>query len=498
MKMKNYSGENMAQDSSGIEGVRIIGASPADSSDDSGEVVLPASNTENVELPHWSEAPTGEVQIIGAAQGQDDAAIGEGWDALTGSQPRLRVDSSHWKENDYDPDLSLNDDSLNVGALGSDHISFTESDDDFEKNVAEKRANPIGTPTAAPATDDMSITGQTPAVKKISTIPDSAKSMPITDVFEGADDDIAPLNEKKTKGQRKNRSDITGETPKVKSEDAQVTEGEFAVLIQRTVSALVLAGAGALCMFLGAVPTLIFVTLLIGFMTIELCSAFKTIGSKPAVILVAAMSMFSVVAGYLIGDRAIAISVAVFFAATGLWYLLGVQKARPVVGMAISALVFMYVGILGSFAGMILALKDGDGKSVGVSVLVAIVICVAANDTTAYLAGKYFGRTPIAPKISPNKTMEGTTAGVVASLLVSVFIASSLNGIFEGVPAAVLLGFAAAACAFTGDLVESMLKRDCKLKDFGSILPGHGGLMDRFDGLLFALPAIYYIALAIR
>ena len=487
----------MAQDSSEIEGVRIIGASPAGSSDDSGEVVLPASNTENVELPHWSEAPTGEVQIVGTSEDEEEG-IGEGWEALTGSQPRLRVDSAHWKENDYDPDLSLNDLSLNVGALGSDHISFTESDDDFEKNVAEKRASPIGTPTAAPATDDMSITGQTPSVKKISTIPDSAKSMPITDVFEGADDDIAPLNEKKTKGQRKNRSDITGETPKVKSEDAQVTEGEFAVLIQRTVSALVLAGAGAFCMFLGAVPTLIFVTLLIGFMTIELCSAFKTIGSKPAVILVAAMSMFSVVAGYLIGDRAIAISVAVFFAATGLWYLLGVQKARPVVGMAISALVFMYVGILGSFAGMILALKDGDGKSVGVSVLVAIVICVAANDTTAYLAGKYFGRTPIAPKISPNKTMEGTTAGVVASLLVSVFIASSLNGIFEGVPAAVLLGFAAAACAFTGDLVESMLKRDCKLKDFGSILPGHGGLMDRFDGLLFALPAIYYIALAIR
>ena len=486
----------MAQDSPEIEGVRIIGATPADSSDESGEVILPANNTENVELPHWTEAPTGEVQIVGKAEDEEEG-IGEGWDALTGSQPRLRVDSSHWKESDYDPELSLSDDSLNVGALGSDHISFLESDDDFEKNVAEKRANPIGIPTATPSTDDMSITGQTPAVKKISTIPDSAKSMPITDVFEG-DDGIAPLNEKKTKGQRKNRSDITGETPKAKSEVTQVSEGEFAVLIQRTVSALVLGGVGALCMFLGAVPTLIFVALLIGFMTIELCSAFKTIGSKPAVILVAAMSMFSVVAGFLFGDRAIAVSVAVFFAATGMWYLLGVQKARPVVGMAISAFVFIYVGILGSFAGMILALKDGDGKSVGVSVLVAIVLCVVANDTAAYLAGKYFGRTPIAPKISPNKTMEGTTAGVVASLLVSVFVVSSFNSIFDSVPAAVLLGFVAAACAFIGDLVESMLKRDCKLKDFGSILPGHGGLMDRFDGLLFALPAIYYVVLAIR
>ena len=60
-----------------------------------------------------------------------------------------------------------------------------------------------------------------------------------------------------------------------------------------------------------------------------------------------------------------------------------------------------------------------------------------------------------------------------------------------------LLGFAAATCAIVGDLVESMLKRDCKLKDFGTIMPGHGGLMDRFDGLLFALPVVYFLALAL-
>ena len=145
---------------------------------------------------------------------------------------------------------------------------------------------------------------------------------------------------------------------------------------------------------------------------------------------------------------------------------------------------------------MILALKDSANESIGVSLLLSIVLCVAANDTVAYLAGKYFGTTPIAPSISPNKTMEGTTAGVIASLLMSVFIASSLNNVFNGVPSAVLLGLACAACAFGGDLVESMLKRDCKVKDFGTIMPGHGGLMDRFDGLLFALPVIYFLAIA--
>ena len=79
----------------------------------------------------------------------------------------------------------------------------------------------------------------------------------------------------------------------------------------------------------------------------------------------------------------------------------------------------------------------------------------------------------------------------------SVFIVSGLNDLFQGVPSAVLLGFVAAAFAFIGDLVESMLKRDCKIKDFGTIMPGHGGLMDRFDGLLFAMPIVYFLAVAL-
>lgn len=490
----------MAQDSE-IEGVRIIGAQAVDDNSKSERgttsVVMPASNTENVELPHWSEAPTGEVQIVGHAKASEsgDETLGDGWEALTSSQPRIRVDSSDWKETDYDPDLSLNDDSLNVGALGNDHISLKDTDEDFKKDVAEKRAISI---------DSSKDTGSTPAVKKISTIPDSAKAQnqveidAINDfIAENEDKVIAP--EMRTHTHRKSRSEYKGEAQsKAKDvEGGDVVKNELATLIQRTISAIALAVVGGICMFVGLVPTLIFVTLLIGYMSIELSSAFREIGAKPAVILVAALSMFSVVAGYLVGDRAVAISTVTFIVFAGLWFLLGVQKARPVIGMAISSLVFVYVGILGSFAGMILALKDSEGKSIGIAVLFSVVLCVAANDTVAYLAGKYFGRTPIAPKISPNKTMEGTTAGIVASLIASVFIASSLNTVFEGVPSAVLLGFAAATCAIVGDLVESMLKRDCKLKDFGTIMPGHGGLMDRFDGLLFALPVVYFLALAL-
>ena len=501
MSDKDHSGGKMAQDSTEIEGVRIIGAKSAtdDSTNDhdTKSVVMPSTKSGNIELPHWSEAPTGEVQIVKdtRSNNDNDKDYKDGWEALTGSQPRIRVDSAHWKESDYEPGLSLNDDSLNVGALGNDHISFNESDDEFNKNVAQKRAMPTGS--------IMDI-GSTPVVKKISTVPDMAKVQNETSIDRSPEPELELekkeiVTERKARSPRKSRSDYKGEKKAIKNDEETKDEikSEISALIQRTISALALAFLAGICMYLGRIPTLILVTLLIGYMSVELSNAFRAIGSKPAVILVAVMSMFSVIAGYLVGDSAIAISSTVFIMFAGAWYLLGVQKARPVIGMAISSLVFVYVGILGSFAGMILALKDSTGKSIGVSVLFSVILLVAANDTTAYLAGKYFGRTPIAPKISPNKTMEGTTAGIVAALLVSVFIVSGLNDLFQGVPSAVLLGFVAAAFAFIGDLVESMLKRDCKIKDFGTIMPGHGGLMDRFDGLLFAMPIVYFLAVAL-
>lgn len=490
----------MSQDSPEKEGVRIIGSKVSEDTKTNNDVsttVKPMKDTDNIELPHWSEAPTGEVKAVGNAHesGESSSKPKDGWESLTGSQPRIRVDSTDWQGVDYDPDLSLNDDSLNVGALGNDHISFNETEDEFKETVAKKRRQPIGSKTD----DEVK-----PVVKKISTIPDVAV-LPEIDAMEETSPEVLSSNTAKVKPEnkrsrptRKSRSDYSGDVvDKQNQDDGEVAPtNEISVLIQRTLSALALAAVAGICMFFGALPTLVFVALLIGYMSVELSNAFKTLGAKPAVILVALVSVFSVFAGYLIGDSAVAVSITVFIVFAGIWYLIGVQKARPVIGMAISSLVFVYVGILGSFAGMILALKDSANESIGVSLLLSIVLCVAANDTVAYLAGKYFGTTPIAPSISPNKTMEGTTAGVIASLLMSVFIASSLNNVFNGVPSAVLLGLACAACAFGGDLVESMLKRDCKVKDFGTIMPGHGGLMDRFDGLLFALPVIYFLAIA--
>ena len=102
------------------------------------------------------------------------------------------------------------------------------------------------------------------------------------------------------------------------------------------------------------------------------------------------------------------------------------------------------------------------------------------------------------PNVSPHKTLEGLIAGAIAAVVLGGFVGALLHPwAAKGVGAGLALGFVVAVTAPIGDLVESMLKRDLRVKDLGGILPGHGGFLDRFDAMLFALPAAYYLALYI-
>jgi phosphatidate cytidylyltransferase len=112
-----------------------------------------------------------------------------------------------------------------------------------------------------------------------------------------------------------------------------------------------------------------------------------------------------------------------------------------------------------------------------------------AADTGAYLVGIKIGKHKLAPHLSPGKSWEGFLAGLASALLMSFLMGNAM-----GIPLkhTMVLGFAIGVASVVGDLAESSLKRDIGIKDFGSILPGHGGILDRFDGLLFAAPLFYY------
>ena len=121
------------------------------------------------------------------------------------------------------------------------------------------------------------------------------------------------------------------------------------------------------------------------------------------------------------------------------------------------------------------------------------LLIIMACDTFAYFFGRKLGRRKLYPAVSPNKSVEGGLAGLAGSVIAA--LAASFTFLPQlGMVGAVLIGLLLGTAGQLGDLFESLLKRACKVKDSGTIIPGHGGLLDRLDSLLFAFPLVYYIA----
>ena len=130
----------------------------------------------------------------------------------------------------------------------------------------------------------------------------------------------------------------------------------------------------------------------------------------------------------------------------------------------------------------------------GTELLVSTVATVFTNDSAAYLIGKIFGKNHIYGSISPNKTLEGTLGGFVASTAIFPALCTIFSLPFNTLEAS-LLGFIMGLSGQLGDLLESFLKRKAKVKNSGNILPGHGGMLDRLDSIVFPVVIIYYCAL---
>ena len=131
----------------------------------------------------------------------------------------------------------------------------------------------------------------------------------------------------------------------------------------------------------------------------------------------------------------------------------------------------------------------------GVVLILIAVVGPWISDSGAYFAGRFFGRHLLFPSLSPNKTLEGSLGGLLATMLVVGFVSYQFLGF--GLEKAAIIGAGVSLFAQTGDLFESTLKRILDVKDLGHFLPGHGGVLDRVDSLLFTAPAVYYISLLV-
>lgn len=148
-----------------------------------------------------------------------------------------------------------------------------------------------------------------------------------------------------------------------------------------------------------------------------------------------------------------------------------------------SALALVYLPFLAGF--LILLARPSNG----LERVMTFVVLVGCNDTFAYLTGVLFGKHPLAPKISPKKTIEGLLGSLVFTIAGGAIAFHYIMGAEWWLGA--LAGLLTVFTATSGDLIESALKRDMAIKDMGSLLPGHGGIMDRLDSVLFAAPALW-------
>jgi phosphatidate cytidylyltransferase len=170
----------------------------------------------------------------------------------------------------------------------------------------------------------------------------------------------------------------------------------------------------------------------------------------------------------------------------------GAPFDRMIPAAAVTVLSVMYVVLLG---GHLVALRVGFRPSLSRHLLCFYFLVIMGSDVAAYYGGRLFGRHKLAPTVSPGKTWEGAVAGMLASLLLAV---AAHYWFFLNLPLKFALPLAAVMnlVGVLGDLTESALKRSTGAKDTAQILPGHGGVLDRIDSLLFNAPVIYYFAWA--
>ena len=259
-------------------------------------------------------------------------------------------------------------------------------------------------------------------------------------------------------------------------------------------------GLGALVLVSLFVVKAAFVVVVVGAVLIalrELSQAMSTAGTRLPLLPVAVGGAAMVVAAYVEGLEGLAVAFALTGLAVVAWPLvdsrahdapLGSQGSGVVRDVTAGVFAALYVPFLAGFAALLLAADDGARRIV---VFIVVTIC---SDIGGYAAGVLFGKHPMAPTVSPKKSWEGFAGSVLACALAGgLTVPLLLHGRWwQGV----LLGLVVVVTATVGDLGESMVKRDLGIKDMGSLLPGHGGLLDRLDSLLPTAPAVYLVLAA--
>jgi len=451
----------------------------------------PYAEDDSFVLPHWTEPPTGQVPkvVIG-----DDAPEPEPL-ATHSNQPRWRDEGEREAGTDFD---DLVDDGPPLGALSGEAGSLVA--DDF---FSEDRGEGVSGSDSQDALSDFSPEGDFSDLdsprggsgrrrqRTTSTVGAAgAKESDATDRGDGSEGEVQGSDPLSSSGSGGGTGATTG--------DEGGGERNLGTAIAVGVGLAIL---GLVCFKLGALPTALLATAIITFAAFEYFTAVRSSGHNPATLLGLVAVAGLVFATFTSGLSAFPVVMGLTVITGLLWYLWVAPGEHSVSNLGMTLLGVMWIGFLGSFATLFLGLgkqlEDASPSltsNPGIGVLFAAVVVAVSHDVGAFFVGKYMGSTPLSAA-SPNKTQEGLIGGVLSALVVTVVVVGfgSISPIGDSIPRTIVFAFLCALAAPLGDLSESFIKRDLKVKDMGSVLPGHGGVLDRFDALLFVLPTAYFV-----
>lgn len=409
------------------------------------------------DMPHWTDPPTGEVPRLrfedDVEENDDDL---DAWRALGSRGIRWR-DEDDWDDADGLTDLV--DDAEPTGVFDSsrsEHSDLYSFDEEFER-VTNRNSGETEAIRIDDDFDELELEEPVPP-----------RAAPVGATGRPASHRVAAARDHRRRPPRPTGPPGGGELG-----------GRVAVGIG-LIALLAIAYA------VGAKALLVLSLLIVTAAAAEAYQMIRSAGFRPATLLGLIATVGMVLSCYWRGIEAIPIVAVLLFAGAMAWYVLGIVEARPLANVAVTVMVFVWVGILGSFSAVMLRQSHGKGEFLG-----AVVVAVAA-DVCAFGVGRWIGSRPMAPSISPNKTVEGFIGGLVGALIAGAIIGKEVVP-WGGMKHGLILGLVIGLISPVGDLFESMIKRDLGVKDSGSILAGHGGLLDRFDGILIAMPAAFFV-----
>lgn len=471
---------------------------PLDSSADPARVerppVQPAPDpvTGPVELPHWTEPPTGEVPAV--LIGDDKPLLGDdgeeldAWSSFATTSPRWRDADDDWGDDGYVEHLA-GDPEPRAGAL-ADADSRPSHDEyhgfeDFDERVEERTGDHSVVDDEGPRfdlpDDNWAASAEEPEPE------------PEPVLVGGRGDDRTSFDDRPSQrvpmagphSGRVDRVDL--------SDDEFPPSGGDRDLGTAAAVGIGLVAVALISLFVYPAAFVVVAAAALGLCAIEYFDVLRKVGWESAHLFgIAAVALFPL-AIYWKGPGAYGLLAALTVIGTLGWYLAGAGGRDPRVleGSGATLLGVFWIGGLGSAAAAMAALPDGK------ALVFTAVLATAAHDVAALFGGRAFGRHPLSPA-SPKKTWEGVGFGFLAALVITVVVVGIAGkGPWHGMGPALVLGIGAGLAAPLGDLCQSLLKRDLGVKDMGTLLPGHGGMLDRLDSMLFVMPVLYWLVVTL-